>query len=353
MTDTIVIGAGQAGLAAAYYLQSRGVDYRVLEALPRVGDQWRRRWDGLRLFTPNRYNKLPGSDGPPGQPYGLPSALEVADYLEGYAREHGLRVTTGAEVACLTKPAGAFALTLRDGRRLKSRRVIVAGGAYRTARVPGFAARLAPTLAQVHTSALRSPAAWVEEHHLRHVLVVGAGASGHQVAKLLAPHTRVTLAGEDPGHLPRRVLGRDVYDFLYGLGVLPTRVDSLAGKVLAKAPTKGEIRVGERVDASARRHGIARCAKVADVSPQGLVHCVDGQRVTDVDGFVWATGYDNRYPFVEVAGALGADGKPLHTRGHSPVPGLYWMGLHLMRRVNSSLLGGVGRDACELIAEMR
>ena len=362
-TDTLVVGAGQAGLAAAYYLQRAGADYHVLEALPRVGDAWRRRWAGLRLFTPNRYNGLPGSPFP-GAAYELPSRLAVADYLEGYARVHGLRVVTHSPLVSLRQNprSGGFEVeteNTNDGSgggtvTWRTRDVVLATGAYRSPRVPGFAERLPPALPHVHAAQLRDPAAWLPRG-ARHLLIVGAGASGHQLAVQFAGDPvrpdRITLAGRDPGHLPRRVLGRDVYDYLYGLGLLPLRVDRAPGRWLARTPTKGEIRVGEGVDRSARRHGIGRVGRIRDFAG-GRFLTEEGTEVDDVDAVVFATGYRNRYDFLDVPGALDGEQRPRHRLGVSPVPGLYWLGLHLMRRVNSSLLGGVGADAREVVHEL-
>lgn len=350
MYDCIVIGAGQAGLAAAYYLARAGRHYLLLEAHDRVGDSWRYRWDGLQLFTPNRYNRLPGSRFP-GADYVLPDRLAVADYFETYVAEQGLRVRIGARVGSVTPTeSSTFAIRLASGETLGTRTLVIAAGAYRTPRVPGFAERLPAGLPTVHTADLRSAEEWLPSPG-QHVLVVGAGASGTQVARLLNKRHRVTLAGRDPGHLPRRVLGRDVYDYLYGAHVLQTRVDSLAGRALARQPVGGEVRVGESVNAIARREGIARVGRVEGYDGDFVL--AGGGVLSDVDAVAWATGYRNRYPFLrELPGALDAEGRARHELGHSPVPGLWWMGLHLMRRVNSSLLGGVGRDAGEVVSEV-
>ena len=351
MRDCLVIGAGQAGLAVSFHLAARGIPSLALEGHPRVGDVWRRRWAGLRLFTPGRYNALPGSPFP-GPRYGLPDRLAVADYLEAYAGEHALDVRTDRQATAIEPlPAGAgFSVATDAGETFAARTLVVAAGAYRTPRKPGFAERLPPGLPAAHSSEIADPARWLPGAG-RHVLVVGAGASGTQLAQLLSRHHRVTLAGRDPGHLPRRILGRDVYDLLYGTRLLRTRVDSPAGRLLARAPTGGEIRVGRAVDALAAEAGIARVARIADFD--GAFHTAEGTVVPGVDAVVFATGYRNAYPMLSgVPGALTADGSPAQRLGRSGVPGLWWVGLHLMRRINSSLLGGVGRDAREIADEV-
>lgn len=341
---TLIIGGGQAGLATAYCLQRRGAEVHVLEAHAALGDNWRRRWIGLRLFTPNRYNCLPGSAFP-GERYGLPDRCEVGDYLEAYAKTHGLAVSTNADVVSLTRDrdSGHFWLVTSDGRTYDAPNVVIAAGAYRTARVPGFAERLPAPLPRKHTSQLRDLSDWPGPNGKR-VLIVGAGASGSQVAELLSERHEVILAGRDPGALPRRLLGRDIYDYLYGLGLMGLRPEGLLGRLIGGKAGGGEVGVGESADELAKRLGIRRCARI-DGFREGAFVTSDGESLTDVDAVIFATGYDNRYPFVHLAGALDVDGKPLQEKGVSPVEGLFWAGLPMMRRFASSLLGGVGADA--------
>lgn len=357
MYEVIVIGGGQAGLATAYHLQQADVNYLVLDAHARIGDSWRKRWKGLRLFTPNRYNALPGDDSSPGKPYGLPDRITVADYLEDYVHRNQLVVTSSARVVSLRKNPTHFEIETSDGTIHQAVKVIIAAGAYRTPRVLGFAERLGNTVKQAHTSEIEDPAVWLPAD-AKSVLVVGAGASGNQLSQAFAhlAQTRkqklqIILAGEDPGALPRKVLGRDVYDYLYGLHILPLRVDSLMGRVLAKAPTNGEIRVGESVDAVAKRMGIARRGKLSAVNDHRF-EFADGEPIDNIDAVVFATGYENQYPFVNISGALTDEGNPSHTLGISPINGLYWMGLHQMRRINSSLLGGAAQDAKEIVGQL-
>jgi len=346
---TIVIGAGQAGLVAGYYLQQQGIDYTILEALPRVGDQWRNRWKGLRLFTPNAYNALPGFAFS-GKPYDLPDHTEVADYFEAYVDAHELKVRTNSAVTRLAKATNGlgFSVSLKDDTVLKAQHVIIAAGAYRTPIFPAFAKTLPPDLLTAHTSEIRDPKAWLSGH--QHVLVVGAGASGKQLAQALQQYHTVTLAGRDPGHLPRLFLGRDVYDYLYGLHLIDRPVDSWLGKRLSGGSEKGvgEIRVGESVDVMAKRCGVIRKPRITKYE-EDTFHFTDGTSTSDFTAVLFATGYKNSYPFIHIDNALDELGNPKHVSGHSPVQGLHWLGLPLMRRVNSALLGGVGKDAKEIV----
>ncbi len=347
MYDAVVIGAGQAGLAAAYYLKRAGLQALTLEANERVGDVWRQRWEGLQLFTPNRYNSLP--DAPfPGAPYALPGRLDVADYLEDYAQSHHLRIRTGARVVSLRQNTTGFSVSLNDQQELQCSNIILATGAYRTPYIPAFANALPAEIVNLHVADLRSPDTWLSGR--QRVLVVGAGASGTQVALQLAQRHDITLAGHDPGHIPRSLFGRDIYDYLYGLHLLQARTTSMVGRVLAKAPIGGVIRVGKSVDQLASEAGILRRPRVMGFTEEVVYE--DGSTDPHFDAVVYATGYRNAYPFVQVAGALTSAGEPLHQGGISPVNGLYWLGLNQLRRVNSSLLGGVGRDACEIVEHL-
>ena len=344
MTDAIVIGGGQAGLAAARELQKAGREVLVLEANARLGDNWRQRWEGLRLFTPARYSSLPGLAFP-ADPYHLPTRLEFADYLEAYAKTAGLDTVTGARV---TRVSGrvdgvGFAIETADARTFECRHLTIASGAYRTPRLPGFAERLPTDLPALHSSEVRDTETWPGPDVAK-VLVVGAGASGGQLAVLLSRKHEVVLAGRDPGALPRKVLGRDVYDYVFGLGVMSVPVDGWLGRRLRGAPGRGEVTVGARVEELAEANGIERCARVTDFTDRRF-YTEEGQTVEGVGAVVFATGYDNRYDFVDIPGALDESGRPLHRGGRSPVAGLSWMGLPMMRRLSSALIGGVGADA--------
>jgi putative flavoprotein involved in K+ transport len=154
--DTIVVGGGQAGLAVGYYLAEQGRKFVILDAGERVGDTWRRRWDSLRLFTPARYDGLPGMPFPaPGGYY--PTKDEMAGYLEAYADRFDLPVRTVVRVGSLSKGEGCFLLVSNAGR-FEAENVVVASGPLQRPRIPAFAANLDPYIAQLHSSTYRNPA---------------------------------------------------------------------------------------------------------------------------------------------------------------------------------------------------
>src|SRR5215216_2269195 len=111
--DTIVIGGGQAGLATSYYLKQQGRDFIILDANARVGDSWRKRWESLRLFTPARYDGLPGMSFP-APAHAFPTKDEMADYLEAYAARFQLPVLTGTQVDRLSRQGNRFVVTAAD-----------------------------------------------------------------------------------------------------------------------------------------------------------------------------------------------------------------------------------------------
>jgi glycine/D-amino acid oxidase-like deaminating enzyme len=137
--ETVIIGGGQAGLSVGYHLAKRGRPFVILDANERIGDSWRKRWDSLRVFTPARYNGLPGWAFPaPARSF--PTKEEVADYLEAYAARFELPVRSGVHVEGVSKKGNRYFITAGD--RFEADHVVVATGAYRTPRVPAFAREL-------------------------------------------------------------------------------------------------------------------------------------------------------------------------------------------------------------------
>jgi putative flavoprotein involved in K+ transport len=174
--DTIVIGGGQAGLAVGYYLSRQGRELVILDERRRVGDAWRERWDSLRLFTPAKYNGLPGTRFP-GDRLAFPTKDEQGDFIERYAAMHALPVRSGMRVDRLWREDGTFVVT-SGGRRLFADHVVLATGPTSTPRVPLFAELLDPAIVQIHSRDYRRPS------QLRPgaVLVVGVGNSGAEIA---------------------------------------------------------------------------------------------------------------------------------------------------------------------------
>ena len=195
---TVVIGGSQAGLAVGYYLKQRGLPFVILDENERIGDAWRKRWDSLRLFTPARYDGLPGMPFP-GSPSSYPTKDETADYLEAYARTFELPVRTGVKVDRLSKVGDRFEVIWGE-HRLFAENVVVATGAFNNPRVPSFARELDASIVQLHSKEYRNPS----QIQKGAVLVVGAGNSGAEIAIELAPHHQTWLSGPDTGQEPTR-----------------------------------------------------------------------------------------------------------------------------------------------------
>lgn len=335
--DTVVIGAGQAGLAVGHHLAARDVDFVILSDERRVGDNWRKRWDSLRLFTPARYSGLPGMPFPATPNY-LADKDEVGDYLERYAERFDLPVRLNSPVQSVTSDGDHFTIVIAGSEtRLEASNVIVATGAFQRPYIPAVASRLTSSIVQLHSSSYRNPLALPGGP----VLVVGAGNSGAQIALELAGQRKVWLAGRNTGHLPRRILGRDVFDWIWTVLTRAT-VDTRFGRRLRrKAKSGGDALIGipEREMVGA---GVCRVGRL-EAERGGLPVC-DG-RVLEPRVIVWCTGFAPDYGWIDLP-VFDDGGYPRHDRGVVPeAPGLFFLGLRFQRSMSSSLIGGVGADA--------
>ena len=338
--DTIVIGGGQAGLAVGYYLKKRGLPFLILDGNERIGGSWRTRtWSSLRLFTPARYDGLPGWPFPAAG-WSYPTARETADYLEAYASRFELPVRTRVTVERLTKDRGRFLVEAGD-LRLRADRVVVATGFYGTPSVPDFASELDPRVVQMHSSEYRDPS------QLRPggVLLVGAGNSGADIAMEVSKSHATWLSGRDKGQVPIRIesrMARVVLPVLWFVAshVLTVRTP-LGRKVRPHVLVDGAPRIRVKTD-DLRAAGVESVPKTAGVR-DGLPMLEDG-RVLDVANVVWCTGFRQDYSWIDVPG-LDGSGEPAHERGVASEPGLYFVGLDFLYAFTSENVGGVGRDA--------
>src|SRR5581483_6478917 len=345
--DTVVIGAGQAGLAVGYYLARQGRDFTILDGAERVGDSWRGHWDSLRLFTPAKYNRLPGMRFP-ARRWSFPTKDEMAGYLESYAARFALPVQTGVKVDRVSQSGKRFVVSAGD-RRIEAANVVVASGAHRIARVPGFALELDPRIVQLHSSEYRSRSQLSDGG----VLVVGAGNSGAEIAKELVTTHETWLAGRNVGEIPvphGGVRARLVLPIIRFLGQHILTVRTPMGRKVGPKLATGATPLIRTKSAELVAAGVERVPRVAGVR-DGLPVLEDG-RVLDVANVVWCTGFRRDYSWLELP-AFEDDGRPAHERGvAATVPGLYFVGLLFQYSVTSDVLPGVGRDAKRIAAEV-
>jgi len=329
---TIIIGAGQIGLAAAFHLAQRGVDFVVLDAAARVGDSWRQRWDSLKLFTPAAWINLPGWSYPSKGFSDFPSKDETADYLEAYAKKFSLPVRSGVRVSRLFKRAGGLAVDCGT-ETLEADNVIVATGPYQRPKLPAFSGELDDGILQMHSSDYRNPSQMRDGD----VLVVGAATSGCQIAMELVDGRRVYLSGRSVGKVPRAIL-RPIFPFI----AKRPKQSRLGQKLFTKARTQGHPLIGFSYKdvAKAGVERVGRTVGVKDGRPQ-----LEGDQVLNVGNIVWSTGYKVDFSWIDLPLAWDDD-YPVHERGVvAAEPGLYFVGLMFQHSLSSALLLGVDRDA--------
>jgi putative flavoprotein involved in K+ transport len=347
IVDTVVIGAGQAGLATGYYLARQGREFTILDGAERIGDSWRSRWDSLRLFTPAKYNRLPGTRFP-ARRWSFPTKDEMADYLESYAARFDLPVETGVKVERVSRRGDRFIVAAGD-RRIEAANLVVASGAHRIARVPGFALDLDPRIVQLHSSDYRSPS------QLRNggTLVVGAGNSGAEIAKELVATQATRLSGGNVGEIPvphGGMRARIVLPIIRFLGHHVLTVRTPIGRKVGPTVASGATPLIRTKSADIEAAGVERLPRVAGVR-EGLPELEDG-RVLDVANVVWCTGFRDDYSWLELP-AFGDDGRPAHDRGVvASQPGLYFVGLVFQYSATSDVLPGVGRDAKRIAGQI-
>ncbi|HSK09438.1 MAG TPA: NAD(P)/FAD-dependent oxidoreductase [Vicinamibacterales bacterium] len=395
-TDVAIIGAGQAGLATSYCLSALGVEHVVLER-GQVGQRWRvDRWPSLTLLTPNWQSRLPGFryDGP--DPDGYMGVADVVGFLERYARLARAPIEPRSPVLRVEPGPGGY--IVRTGRGAwHAAHVVIATGYSDLPLVPAAARRLPPDVLQITPGDYRGP------DHLPPggVLVVGAGASGVQLAdEIQASGRQVTLAVGRHLRLPRVYRGRDILWWLDAMGVLNERVDQVANIEVSRAQPslqlvgrhdRATLDLGALLARGVRLAGrllstddgrlcfdddLVGTVAAADVKLAGLLGRIDAfidrtqpgevreagpfvpcwpmviqneTRTLDLKAerirtVVWATGFKRRYPWLKVP-VLDARGEIRHSGGVTPAPGLFVVGLQFQRTRKSAFIDGVGEDA--------
>ncbi|MCW2929218.1 MAG: pyridine nucleotide-disulfide oxidoreductase [Actinomycetia bacterium] len=401
-STAVVIGAGHAGLAASRFLTEESIDHVVLER-GEVANSWRReRWDSLRLLTPNWQSRLPGLryEGP--DPDGYMTVPEVTGLIERFAKVCGAPVRTGTAVTSVSRMDDGYHVTTSRGE-IRCRTLVIATGACNRPVVPGLAAGVPAGVEQVTPFGYRDPAQLPDGG----VLVVGASATGVQLAAEIARSGRpVTLAVGEHVRLPRTYRGRDVLWWMDASGVWDQRYDEvddltrarrlpspqlvgtpgratldlnalaaldveLVGRLAAvrdgRALFSGGLRnvfsladlkmnrllgtFDDWASASGRDAEVNRCERFeptrVPASPRWQLDLGSGE-ITSV---VWATGFRPDYGWLDVP-VVDAKGNLRHEGGGVDSPGLYALGLPVLRRRKSTFIYGIEDDAREVIADL-
>jgi putative flavoprotein involved in K+ transport len=338
--ETVIVGAGQAGLSVGHHLAKRDRPFVILDANERVGDNWRRHWDSLRLYSPARLDGLPGMPFP-ASPWSFPTKDQTGHYLEEYAARFGLPVRGGTRVERVSRNGRGYVVDCGE-RRLEAENVVVATGTFGRPHTPPFAAALDPGILQLHSSEYKNPS------QLRNgpVLVVGASHSGADVAIDVAGDQETILCGRDTGQFPGDIEGLAARPAWRLLAFLAQRVLTIRTPVGRKM--RPEIRShGGPLLRFKRKHlaaaGVERVTARAVGVHDGLPLLDDG-RVPDVANVIWCTGFKQDFGWIEPP-VMGEDGWPQEERGVVPsAPGLYFAGLAFQYAFSSMLILGTGRD---------
>ncbi|QDC26601.1 FAD-dependent oxidoreductase [Georgenia yuyongxinii] len=341
--DTVVIGAGQAGLATGYHLTRQGADVVILESRARVGDVWRERYDSLQLYSPAIGDGLPGMAFPAPR-FSYPTGTQMADFIESYAQSMALPVRTGVFVERVrARTDGGYLVDTADGQQLAADQVVVTTGGHHRPFVPAFAGDLDPDIVQIHSAGYRN-ASQLQDGP---VLVVGASHSGADLALEVASAHQTHLSGRIHGEIPY-TLGRPSgylatlfipFVFKHGL-TLRTPI----GRRLAPSVRQGGGPLIRVKRAHLKAAGV-ELIEARTVGVQDGLPVLDDGRVLDVRNVLWCTGYREDYRWVEPA-PLDEDGFPRSYRGVvDDAPGLYFVGLPFQYAFASMLILGVGRDS--------
>jgi putative flavoprotein involved in K+ transport len=395
----VVIGAGHAGLAASHFLGDRSIDHVVLER-GEVANSWRReRWDSLRLLTPNWQSRLPGLRYDGLEPDGYMTMSEVTEFIERFAKVSGAPVRTGVNVTSVRQSGDGYHLTTSRGE-MAARTVVIASGACNQPAVPALRDAVPPSIEQLTPLRYRHPAQLPDGG----VLVVGASATGVQLAAELRQSGRpVTLSVGEHVRLPRTYRGRDVLWWMAAAGVWDQRYDELEDLTRARRlPSPQLVGTPERATlglnvlmsmgvelvgrwAAVRdgralfSGGLRNLFSLADLKMVRLLDTFDEwalqsgrdaevgpperferTRVPDsprlqldlrsgeIRSIVWATGFRPDYRWLDVP-VVDPKGQLRHDGGAVDSPGLYALGLPVLRRRKSTFMCGIEDDAREVI----
>jgi putative flavoprotein involved in K+ transport len=345
--DTIVIGAGQAGLGTGYHLRRTALRWTLLESHADAAGSWPHYYDSLKLFSPARFSELPGF-GFPGDPERYPTRDEVVGYLRAYAAHFELPVETDVCVARVDTCDGGFCVRTADGETYQTRSVIAASGAFHKPFMPQLPGQQSFAGAILHSSDYCNPAQFAGQR----VIVVGGGNSAVQIAVELAEAAHTSIATRAPIKFrQQRILGKDIHWWWR-----VTQVDRWP-QTLEIGYRSGLLVSGAVLDTGVYQAAIAagkpdHRAMFTRFEPGGVLWA-DGA-YEPVDAVIFATGYQPNLDYLAALGAIDAGGQPRQRYGVSLVkPGLYFMGIEDQRSYASATLRGVGPDAAYIVKHLQ
>ncbi len=399
---TIIIGAGQSGLAMSRHLTVRSIDHVVLER-GEVANSWRtERWDLLRLLTPNWQSRLPGYAYTGDDPDGFMTMPEIVRFLQRYAELSLAPIMTGTRVTRVKQQDGGYEVATNQGP-WQCRNLVIASGACNLASIPSFSSGLPAKVTSLTPLQYRNPDLLTDGG----VMIVGASASGIQLAReIQASGRRVVLAVGEHVRMPRTYRRRDIQWWMDAIGAMDVRYDAVEDIERARRlPSLQLIGTPERVtidlnglrkmgvelvgrlvgfrDGNAQFSGsLANHCALADLKMNRLLASIDdwvnangfGKRFPPAERYaptdvgpdtrlsldlisagigtvIWATGYRPDYSWLDVP-VVDRKGRIRHEGGIVPAPGMYVMGLPFMRRRKSSLIDGAGDDAADIAAHL-
>ncbi|MEC3656490.1 NAD(P)/FAD-dependent oxidoreductase [Bacillus siamensis] len=342
MYDTIVIGAGQAGISAGYYLKKSKQKFIILDKSHEIGESWKNRYESLVLFTSRMYSSLPGMHLE-GDKHGLPSKNEIAAYLKKYVERFEIPIQLRTEVISVQKLNNYFLIkTNREDYQTKN--LVMAAGPFHTPNIPSISKGVAGHIHQLHSSQYKHS----KQLAPGNVLVVGGGNSGAQIAVELSKE-RVTYlsCSNKPVYFPLWIGKRSIFWWFDKLGVLHASHTSILGKFIQK---KGDPIFGYELKHAIRQKKIILKQRVI-AGKQNEIIFKDSSSL-EVNNVIWATGFKIPLWWMKIEGVLDKEGRIIHHRGVSAVKGLYFIGLPWQHRRGSALLQGVGNDAEYIVKQM-
>ena len=335
MTDYIIIGAGQAGLAMGYYLKKSQKEYLILDANNEIGAPWLKRWDSLKLFTSSEFNNLPGKKFPHQKGY-YANKYEVADYLKNYVEEFNMPIAFNQKVSSLKKE-GDFFIVRSDTQEYRAKNVIVATGPFHTPFTPAFHTKIDDKVIQIHSEHYKSP----KQLQNGDTLVVGAGDSGVQILDEISNTNRnVYFSGNtNIKSLPQEFLGKTLWWWFSRVGFLTAPKYSWIGKKISKGI---QPIIGTDVKTLFKKDNVSCLGRTLDANNADIVF--EKGTISSIKNIIWATGFKPNFNWIEGI-ELDESQYPKNYRGVSSIEGIYFLGIPWLYTRGSATLGGVKKDA--------